>query len=111
VEPAAAPLIERQLRTIGLVLQSDSGWVGLSACVGLGRCPRARIDVRGAAAARAAVRGPGAVAEHWTACDRRCGELPGQPIAVTAGPDGVAVRIAGEEHRVGGVREALVALA
>ncbi len=110
-EPSAAPLIERRLAAIGLVQQGSSGWVGLSACVGLGRCARARLDVRGAAAIRAGVRGPGAGAEHWTACDRRCGELPGQPIAVSAIEDGVAVRIGGEEHVVSDVREAIMALA
>jgi sulfite reductase beta subunit-like hemoprotein len=111
VEPPTAVPVQRRLREIGLVLERDSGWIGLTACAGLGRCSRARLDVRTAAAARAAVRGYGAPAEHWAACDRRCGERSGQQIAVTAMPDGVAVRTSSGEQVVGGVAEAMAALA
>ncbi|MGH2840486.1 MAG: hypothetical protein ACRDKY_06635, partial [Solirubrobacteraceae bacterium] len=40
-----------ELRAAGLVTQPDSGWTGLTACAGTGRCPSALGDVRHAAAA------------------------------------------------------------
>lgn len=111
VEPLAAAGVERRLASMGLILESGSGWVGLTACAGLGRCPKARLDVRAAAAARAAVRHAGAGAEHWAACERRCGERAGQPIAVAAVQDGLAVRADGEEDIVCCVQDALAVLA
>lgn len=112
VEPPAVAEVERRLASLGLILESGSGWVGLTACAGLGRCPKARLDVRAAAAARAAVRPAGAGAEHWAACERRCGERAGQPIAVAVGQDGLAVRTEdGEEGSVCGVQDALAVLA
>jgi precorrin-3B synthase len=89
---------ERALRDLGLVLEAESGWAGLSACAGLGACASARADVRAAASARAAVRLPGAPAEHWAACPRRCGERPGTPVAVAVLDAGVAVRPGAGAH-------------
>lgn len=111
VDPDAVAMIEAELASLGLVVQPGSGWVGLSACAGLGRCPQARIDVRSAAMARARSRGPGAAAEHWAACERRCGERADQPIAVAALRDGVAVRRGESERLVAGVENAIAVLA
>lgn len=111
VEPSAADAVERRLAAVGLVLEGGSGWDGLTACAGLGRCPKARLDVRAAAAARAGVRCPAVGTEHWTACERRCGERPGQPIAVASLPHGLAVRKGDEEHVVDDVGDALEMLA
>lgn len=77
VEPARTEAVAEALRALGLVLDAGSGWAGLTACAGLGACAKARADVRAAAAARAAERGPDAPAEHWVACERRCGARPG----------------------------------
>ncbi len=84
------------LEAAGLVLDGASGWVGLTACAGTGACPRALADVRAAASQRALVRSARDPAEHWAACERRCGEMPGTPVAVAArAADDVEVRFDG----------------
>lgn len=110
IDPSAATDVEQALTALSLVLEPGSGWVGLTACAGLGRCPNARLDVRAAAAARTQIRRAGAPAEHWAACERRCGERPGEPIAVTAMPDGIAVRIDGTERVVASLSDAIAVL-
>jgi sulfite reductase beta subunit-like hemoprotein len=70
---AVAGLLE-ELQGLGLVVCDASGWTGLSACAGLRACARARVDVRAAAAARALVREASSPTEHWSGCERRCGE-------------------------------------
>jgi precorrin-3B synthase len=102
---------EREVRALGLVVEGDSGWVGLTACAGLGRCAKARVDVRAAASMRAVARRPGAPREHWAACERRCGEWTGQPVAVAAQAGGLVVRARGEERTVADVPDALAVLA
>jgi sulfite reductase beta subunit-like hemoprotein len=111
LDAAAAVQAERAVTALGLVVEDGSGWVGLTACAGLRRCANARVDVRAAAAQRAALRRPGAPREHWAACERRCGEWAGQPVAVAARPDGIAVRRGDEERVVDGVPSALAVLA
>jgi precorrin-3B synthase len=110
VDPIRAGVVQRALGDLGLSLAPRSGWVGLSACAGLGRCPRARLDVRAAAAQRAAVRDPGAGAEHWAACERRCGERAAQPVSVAPHGEGVLVRRGEREHVVSNAAEALEVL-
>jgi sulfite reductase beta subunit-like hemoprotein len=91
VPAAEAEGVLARLGALGLETRADSGWRGLSACAGLGACARARVDVRAAAAARVAVRGPAHPDEHWSACERRCGLPPGAAVAVTATETGLAV--------------------
>jgi sulfite reductase beta subunit-like hemoprotein len=110
VDPGAAEAVERRLRELGLVLEASSGWVGLTACAGRGRCPKAVLDVRAAAAARAALRRPGDGAEHWAACERRCGARADQSVAVIALGTGISVRARGEERLVDTVEDALAVL-
>jgi precorrin-3B synthase len=98
------------LEALGLVLKPRSGWVGLTACAGYGRCDQARVDLSGAIDARARSRHPGAPAEHWTACERRCGERAGQPLAVAATERGVSLRIGETELVADGLDGALAAL-
>lgn len=80
---------EHALRALGLILDGASGWRGLTACAGLGACPRARLDVRAAAGARARRRRAGDPPEHWSACPRRCGAPRGAAASVTWTEDGV----------------------
>lgn len=86
------------LEEIGLVASSASGWAGLSACAGLGACARARTDVRAAAARRALVRDTASPREHWSGCERRCGEPPDAGLRVVAGEDGLIVNAGGAER-------------
>jgi sulfite reductase beta subunit-like hemoprotein len=102
---------ELSLSELGLVLEPREGWVGLTACAGRGRCAKARLDVRAAAADRARRRPAGAPAEHWAACERRCGERPEQPVAVAALAEGVSVRAAGSESIVADLDQARAQLA
>lgn len=99
--PDAVGRARASLAAAGLVLDAGSGWTGLTACAGTDGCSRALADVRAAAAARARVRHPRAPAEHWSACERRCGELPGTPVAVTArAPGEVELRSDGRARQV-----------
>lgn len=91
LDPATVEPLERGLRDLGLVTQPGSGWEALSACAGLRSCSKAQIDVRSAASARAGVRGSGALREHWSACERRCGEPRDVALSVTAIDDAVAI--------------------
>ena len=100
------------LSALGLVLDEASGWRNLSACAGLGACVNARIDVRAAAAQRAGVRGAAATAgaEHWSACERRCGRPARFAHAVTATAEGVEVASRTATRRLASVEEALALL-
>lgn len=91
LELSAVGRLAGALQELGLVTEPGSGWEGLSACAGLRACAKARVDVRAAASERAAVRGPGARREHWSACERRCGEPRSVPLGVAASGDAVAV--------------------
>jgi sulfite reductase beta subunit-like hemoprotein len=88
------------LAGLGLVVEDGSGWSGLSACAGLSACSRARADVRAAAAVRAPGRGDTAAREHWSGCERRCGEPPDVGVRVVATPDGIVVDRGGGDKRI-----------
>ncbi|MGA2453878.1 MAG: precorrin-3B synthase [Solirubrobacteraceae bacterium] len=87
VPASAAPGLLDELQRIGLVASDASGWAGLSACAGLGACARALVDVRAEATARAALRDASSPTEHWSGCERRCGEPADVGIRFVAGAE------------------------
>jgi sulfite reductase beta subunit-like hemoprotein len=93
VQPAHADAALEELEGLGLVTQAGSGWYGLTACAGLGACAQARLDVRGEAERRAQQRTPQSPAEHWAACERRCGRPAGAHTAFTATGTGIEVEM------------------
>lgn len=107
LDPAAVDATRDALLAAELVLDGDSGWVGLTACAGTAGCPRALADVRAAAALRAQVRTAFDPAEHWSACKRRCGELPATPVTVAARAGGdVELRREGATTLVASLQDA-----
>jgi hypothetical protein len=66
--------------------------------------------VSAAASLRAQTRQPGAPAEHWAACERRCGERAEQPVAIAGAEDGILVRVHTREHTVDSLEAALAAV-
>lgn len=84
VPASAAVGLLGDLQRMGMIASEASGWAGLSACAGLGACARALTDVRAAAARRAVVRGKDSPTEHWSGCERRCGEAPDVGVSVVA---------------------------
>jgi sulfite reductase beta subunit-like hemoprotein len=110
VPAARADAVLAELAGLGLVVSTDSGWHGLSACAGRGACVRARVDVREAAAERALARGPGSPAEHWTACERGCGRPSDVSTSVVAVAGGVVIECGGETRLAADVAEAIALL-
>jgi precorrin-3B synthase len=106
VSPSAAADLLAQLEGMGFVVSGASGWTGLSACAGMGACQRARADVRAAAAQRAGARDQASPPEHWSGCERRCGE-PGAGVRVVAREDAIVVSHGLRESRVATTTAAL----
>jgi len=88
LDPEGVDATRAALAQAGLVIDGATGWVGLTACAGTAGCPRALADVRAVAVQRALVRAASDPPEHWAACERRCGEVPGTPVAVAVRANG-----------------------
>lgn len=114
VPGAVACALLGELQGMGMIASDASGWSGLSACAGMGACAKARADVRAAAAQRALVRKRGEPLEHWSGCERRCGEPADAGVRIVAGEHGLTVsrgrREAGGDHEVPSTAAALAML-
>jgi precorrin-3B synthase len=89
-----------QLEAVGLVVEPDSPWNGVTACAGRPGCAKALADVR--ADARHVTPGipAGRRAVHWSGCERRCGRPAGEFIDVVAVRNGYSVDGAFQEDAV-----------
>jgi precorrin-3B synthase len=111
VLPEQAGATQRELAACGLVPAPGSGWAGLSACAGAGACAKARLDVRAAAARRAAQRTQEMPVEHWSACERRCGEPRDAALTVAAEGQRLAVSVRDRRRAVATLEHAIELLA
>ncbi|GAA1623095.1 nitrite/sulfite reductase [Kribbella alba] len=94
--------VER-LEAVGLVVEPDSPWNGVTACAGRPGCAKALADVR--ADARRVTPGlPAGRAVHWSGCERRCGRPAGEFIDVVAVRNGYSVDGAFQEDAVAAAR-------
>jgi precorrin-3B synthase len=96
---AAGADVMAPLSGAGLVLNQDSPWLGVTACVGRPGCASALADVQADASASVAASvgtsspPPGPLPVHWVGCDRCCGR-PAAP-AVIATATGTGYRVVG----------------
>lgn len=100
LSPAALAPAERRIDGAGLVSDTKSPALGISACTGRPGCAKARADVRADASVAAGhaagtAFGPEADGEllpvHWSGCDRRCGRPVGPVVDIVAEPDGYRI--------------------
>jgi precorrin-3B synthase len=86
--PADVDGAAARLRSVGLVTDPGSPWVGVTACAGRPGCAKALADVR-ADATRTPGEPGGRV--HWIGCERACGRPTGAHVEVRATADGYLV--------------------
>jgi len=72
VLPAGAHGLDR-LADAGLVVDDDSAWSGVTACIGAPGCARSTIDTQATAAGLVARLGSHRPRAHLVGCERRCG--------------------------------------
>lgn len=88
----AAEQVVRVLAPMGLIFDSESPWLRISACTGKPGCDKSRADVR--ADVTDAVENdelPTAGRQHWVGCDRKCGRPRGDVTDVVATDAGYVV--------------------
>ena len=73
----------RVLAPMGLVFDTGSPWLDVSACTGSPGCEHSAADVRADAAA--AVDEPSAVHRHFVGCERACGSPPAGDVLIATG--------------------------
>lgn len=96
VVPGGAPT------NVGLITDSGSALLGITACTGKPGCVHALADVRRDAARSAS---PGRRAVHWAGCARRCGRPVGSVVDVVANEAGYDVSV-DDQRQVSGVDRA-----
>ena len=74
----------RVLAPLGLVFDTASPWLDVTACVGSPGCERSRADVR-AEAARVAESGSAEGSVHYVGCERACGRPAAAEVLVATG--------------------------
>ena len=74
----------RVLAPLGLVFDTASPWLNVTACVGSPGCERSRADVR-AEAVRVAESGTAEGAVHYVGCERACGRSSAAEVLVATG--------------------------
>ena len=74
----------RVLAPLGLVFDSSSPWLDVTACVGSPGCERSRADVR-AEATRVAESGSVDGSVHYVGCERACGRPAAAEVLVATG--------------------------
>lgn len=106
LELAAATDCVRALVGVGLIIDPESAWLGVTACAGRPGCAKAQADVRAdatavVAGARAGTRDSRSLPVYWAGCDRRCGKPAEGAIEVLA---------AGGSYKVSGAGTTLPAM-
>jgi precorrin-3B synthase len=81
---AESDAVVRRLERVGLVLDAESPWSGVTACAGRPGCGKALADVRGDARRVVPRLVAGGRAVHWSGCERRCGRPGGESVDVVA---------------------------
>lgn len=84
VIPGAAAALPR-LQRAGLVVEEDSAWSRLTACIGAPGCAKSSISTAGLSAELAAALGTApALPVHVSGCERRCGSPAGAHVDLVA---------------------------
>jgi len=87
--PAAEAGWLARLCAVGLPVEADSRWSGVTACAGRPGCAKSLADVR--ADALEATRHSDGLPVHWVGCARGCGSPAGPHVRVEATPGGYIV--------------------
>jgi precorrin-3B synthase len=82
-----AGLLE-DLAAVGLAVEPDSPWAGVTACAGRPGCARSLADVRADALAFHSGRPAPSTPVHWVGCERACGRPTGAHELMLATEDG-----------------------
>jgi precorrin-3B synthase len=80
-----------RLGSVGLVVEPESPWNGVTACAGKPGCAKALADVRADAREITPRISPGRRTVHWSGCERRCGRPAGGFVDLVALGNGYAI--------------------